>query len=210
MDIYTKTQIKTNVVTALIVIAMIGMAIWTYMTMRGPHDNAQPEPTNNTTIEMQETVVFPDGDLPFADGLRMANHVTEYELDEFDSGTASEEVFNRDINGDGRTDRITRTRVENGTSHFYYDYKIELNQNGQMVDITPDGMRTTEGAECALQKIRFVFKPDFQIIKISRPWSESWTTPTLATKTVYGLVNNELRVASTTPLKTVCNVEDLF
>ena len=101
----------------------------------------------------------------FSDGLINPDSAEKYQLDEYGAGISERDIFNRDINGDGRMDRITRTRNENGTSHFYYQYKIELNENGKFVDITPDGFRTTEGAECALQKLQFVFNPDFQVIK---------------------------------------------
>lgn len=146
----------------------------------------------------------------FSDGLTNPDFSQQYQLDEFGAGVAERDIFDIDINNDGRRDRITRTRNENGTSHFFYQYKIELNQNGQFVDITPDGFRTTEGAECALQKLQFVFQPEFKVIKISRDWDTSWDTPTMAYRTVYTINNNELSAHEKTKLKTVCDVTDLF
>lgn len=147
----------------------------------------------------------------FSDGLPVRpDKLTEFELDEFGSGPARQEVFFIDIDGDGHADRITRTRVETGTSHYSDEYKIELRRGNGYIDITPPDFKTMEGAECTLQKLRFVFRPDFQVIKISRPWSESWTTPTQAEKTLYAISDDALRVIDIEPLKFVCRVEDLF
>lgn len=146
----------------------------------------------------------------YSDGLGEADESTEYPLDDFGEGIAKTSIYNRDINGDGYTDRITRTRHENGTDHFYEDYKIEINVAGNYTDITPENFRTIEGADCALQKLRFIFQPEFQVIKISRPWQDSWDTPTMATKTVYSLTGDQLRPISTENLKVICNVADLL
>ncbi len=116
----------------------------------------------------------------------------------------------RDINGDGHADRITRTRIENGTDHYYDDYKIELYDGTNYRDVTPKDMRTIESADCALQRFQFVFRPTFHIIKISRPWRDTWTTPTMATRTTYRINGNEIRSGETMPVKEICNVADLF
>ncbi|MCL2748575.1 MAG: hypothetical protein FWE50_00685 [Alphaproteobacteria bacterium] len=146
----------------------------------------------------------------FNDGLGNPDNIQRFELDEDGTGLASIETFNVDINGDGIKDKITKSRFENGTAHFHYDYKIELNLDGQFTDITPAGFRTVEGADCSLQKLRFSFYPDFQVIKISRDWEDTWVTPTMATKTIYRLKDNKLEIASTSALKKICNVSDLF
>lgn len=146
----------------------------------------------------------------FDDGLRNPVSQRQLPLDEFDEGIASIDVFQPDINGDGRADTITRNRNENGTAHFYYDYKVQLNTGNGLIDITPDGFRTTEGADCALQKLRFVFIPGFQVIKIGRDWQESWTTPTMAKKTIYKIDGNAMKISSTEQMKKICNVSELF
>ena len=120
------------------------------------------------------------------------------------------ETFNTDINGDKVPDRITKIRHESGTAHFWDEYKIELNQDGRYRDITPKGLRTTVGAECALQQIQFQYKPNFKIIKISRPWRDSWTGPSMATRTIYTLENNKLVPDAGENLGTVCDVSELF
>ena len=147
----------------------------------------------------------------FWDGLpRVADDRSDFELDEFGAGTSRIEVFMRDLDGDGVADRITRTRIENGTDHFSDVYKIELARGAGWVDITPPEFYTVEGAECALQKIRFVFRPEFQVIKVSRPWEESWVTPTMAEKTMYAISGGAMRVIQQVPLKNVCDVADLM
>lgn len=146
----------------------------------------------------------------FSDGLSNPNFSEKYKLDEFGAGISERDIFDIDIDGDGQRDRITRTKNENGTSHFYYQYKIELNKNGEFVDITPDGFRTTEGAECSLQKLQFIFKPQFRVIKISRDWQDSWDTPTMATKIIYAFNNGNLNQIESSKMKVICDVKDLF
>ncbi len=146
----------------------------------------------------------------FDDGLRNPISQEEFPLDEYGEGVANIDVFRPDINGDGRADIITRTRNENGTAHFYYDYLVQLNTDNGLIDITPDGFRTTEGAECALQKLRFIFIPSFQIIKIGREWQETWTTPTIAKKTIYKIDGNAMKISSVEQMKKICNVSELF
>ena len=198
----------------LLMIMLIVIGILIYILANG--GRAKLAPTFG--IESPQAAITQSNTIPasqnvtgeFSDGLGKPDSISKSSLDEFGAGIASVEIFNRDINGDGRADRITRTRVENGTPHFYYEYKIELNENGRYIDITPDGLRTTEGADCALQKIRFSFKPDFMVTKISRKWRDTWTTPTMATKTTYALQGNRLNVTDNVQLKEICNVSELF
>jgi hypothetical protein len=147
----------------------------------------------------------------FDDGLRDPSSLQQPELDEFGEGIASIEVFDPDINGDGIPDRISKTRHENGTAHFHYEYKIELGGgDGEFKDITPQGFRTIEGADCSLQKLRFVFIPSFRIIKISREWRDTWVTPTMAQKNIYELEGGTMKALETKALREICNVSDLF
>ena len=146
----------------------------------------------------------------FQDGLGIHTSEIKQQPDETGTGITNIKVFNIDINSDGLMDKITKTHNENGTAHFWDDYKIELNKNGTWRNITPKGLRTTQGSECALQKVQFKFSPVFQVIKISRPWVESWTNPSTATKTVYTLKDDKLQVTSTEKMKTVCDVTELF
>lgn len=198
----------------LLMIMLIVIGVLIYILANG--GRAKLAPTFG--IESPQTEAAQSNPVPasqnvtgeFSDGLGKPDSISQSSLDEFGAGIASVEIFNRDINGDGRADRITRTRVENGTPHFYYEYKIELNEGGKYIDITPDGFRTTEGADCALQKIRFSFKPDFMVTKISRKWRDTWTTPTMATKTTYALQGNRLNVTDSVQLKEICNVSELF
>ncbi|MDR1361576.1 MAG: hypothetical protein LBJ18_04755 [Rickettsiales bacterium] len=150
------------------------------------------------------------GNYAFDDGLKNPDSVRKYSLDEFGEGISSSEIFKADINGDGIPDRITREFFATGNAHSYYEYKIELNLGGQYKDITPENFRTAEGADCALQKLKFVFKPDFMVVKISREWEESWTTPTPASRIIYELKDNRLQAGAPQRLSKICNVSDLF
>ena len=146
----------------------------------------------------------------FSDGLRNPHEIQTFQLDETGAGVASQFIYYYDINGDGISDRITRSRHENGTSHFWDAYTVELAYNGGYRDITPENLRTVRGAECALVQVQFVFQPKFQIIKISRPWQESWNTPSVATRIIYEIKNNNMVVAAQNPMKSVCDVSELF
>lgn len=146
----------------------------------------------------------------FTDGLKNPLFSEHYELDEFGEGISSKEIFEIDLDGDGFKDRITKTKNENGTAHFFYDYKIELNKNGSYINITPDGFRTTEGTECSLQKLQFQFKPTFQVIKISRKWEDTWNTPTTAYKTTYKFANGKLIPSNEEKMQEICDVAELF
>ncbi len=164
----------------------------------------------NATIDIDEPVFRTAESDEFSDGLRNPVSVHKFEPNEFGEGVVEVATFSYDIDGDGRPDRISRARKENGTAHFQYIYKVELNDGQKMLNITPKDLVTVEGVECAHQKIQFSFRPDFSIIKISRPMGEDWDTPTQSTKTVYSLWNNKLHVATTSEYKTACDVSELF
>lgn len=165
-----------------------------------------------TESVQKESVVITSGSAgeEFNDGLHDPISVHTFNPDEFGAGVVEVATFSYDINEDGRPDKISRARQETGTAHFRYVYKVELNDGEKMINITPKDLATIEGAECAMQKIQFSFKPDFSIIKISRPLGDDWNTPTQSTKTVYTLWNNKLHVATTSEYKTVCDVAELF
>lgn len=160
--------------------------------------------------QIQRAQINKNINTPFTDGLGQAMSSTKYEPDETGAGITSNEIFQVDINKDGTPDRITRTHHESGTAHFWDEYKIELNQGGKFKNITPSGFRTTVGAECALQQLQFVFAPQFYVIKISRPWRDSWDTPSMATRTIYTFKDNKLVAGQPEQLKSVCDVTELF
>lgn len=200
---------------ATMAILLTAIGVLAYMLVARHNASKSDATTNIVSPIMSEddpSVANDDeyGDGEFDDGLGRANSVTNGTLDEFGAGIAETSVFDHDINNDGRRDRITRTRIENGTAHFHYEYKIELNTPNGYVDITPDGFRTTEGATCALQKLRFYFKPDFHVEKISRPWQETWITPTMASRTNYTIKKDAFYASAPQQLRSVCNVSDLF
>lgn len=146
----------------------------------------------------------------FFDGLAVDDEYQVFDLDETGAGISTLEVFYQDINGDGTMDKITRTRHETGNSHFWDEYEIKINKDGSLVDITPDDMRTIEGADCPRQKLQFWFEPRFQIIKISRPLGETTITPTHAKKTIYELKDDTLVPVRSERLGVVCDVTELF
>lgn len=147
---------------------------------------------------------------PFTDGLKQPFSEQNQEPDETGAGVTNIKIFKADINNDGLSDRITKTHHESGTAHFWDEYKIELNQNGKFRNITPNGFRTTVGAECALQQLQFVFTPQFHVIKISRPWRDSWDTPSMATRTIYTIKDNKMVAGQPEQLEPVCDVTELF
>lgn len=199
--------ITTNVLLILVLAAACAMF---FMLLKGDFNKS------GTTIAQTSPTITQRASVPvaksgaFSDGLGEPDAIIDGTLDEFGAGIESVAEFNRDINNDGKMDRITRTHVATGNAHDYDEYKIELNNNGTMANITPKGFRTTHGADCALRLIQFHFEPTFGATVISRPFVDTWDTPSAATKTEYKLENNQMTVGPNKQMKTVCDVKDLF
>lgn len=167
----------------------------------------QKSETASTPVFSDEFVNTASG---FSDGLTNPDSVTKYPLDEYNVGMSEKSIYFANINNDNETDRITKIFFETGNAHSYYEYKIELKQNGKFVDITPENFRTVSGADCDLQQIQFVFKPQFKVILISRDMGETWVDPTVAKKQVFKFVENTLQEKETKTLRKVCDVKELF
>ncbi|MBR5354828.1 MAG: hypothetical protein IK122_01735 [Alphaproteobacteria bacterium] len=192
-----------NLIWFLAIIALCTLAFVFYNTYTKQKMNAQPTPVFSdefTTNDSKE----------FSDGLTNPDSVTQYPLDELETGISEKSIYYIDINQDNKPDRITKTFFETGTAHSYYEYKIELNQNGKFVDITPKDFRTVNGADCDLQQIQFVFKPKFKVILISRELGETWLDATVAQKQVFQLSENKLKKTETKTLRKICDVRELF
>ena len=170
--------------------------------------------TSTQTVKTDTTPVFSDEfvetNQDFSDGLNNPDSVTTYPLDEYGMGVAEKTVYYIDINNDKNADRITKTLIETGNAHSYYEYKVELNKNGKFVDVTPNNFKTTNGENCDLQQIQFVFKPQFKVVLISRELGETWNTPTLAKKEVFKLSDDKFNIVDTKTLRKVCDVKELF
>ena len=158
-------------------------------------------------INKQEPIKIKEN---FQDGLGHTNTVQYFELNEFGAGIAAKAFFMHDINKDGKPDRITRTRHETGTANFSNEYAIELNQNGQFIDITPEKLNTVEGIECARTKFLFKFKPRFELIKISRQSASQPDMSSTAIMTRYVFANNQIVPIETKDMGQVCDVRELF
>lgn len=204
----TNYEKGSAILTILLIIMVVVIGFLIYLLAGG----SIPKATKTVGVESptMEISTKKTENEQFSDGLTNLVSSKKFNLNEFGEGIAEQNIYEYDINNDGKKDRITRTKNENGTPHFYYEYKIELNKNGSFVDITPEGFRTTEGAECALQKLQFVFKPDFKVIKISRDWKDSWDTPSLAIQTTYNFSDGKIISTSEKELQTICDVSELF
>lgn len=189
----------------LILLLIVGVFL-AYLLFNQPKDKKAPQVAEQI-LPAQE---FVKSYSIFSDGLGKPDSKTEYTLNEFGEGTASIEIFNRDLNSDGVIDRISRIKQETGNAHSYYEYKIELRDKGYWRDITPDDFRTVEGADCSLQKLQFLFTPVFKVKKIYRNFETSWDTPSVASGTIYQLQNNSLVSTGKISLSTVCDVKELF
>ncbi len=201
------TQKKSFGLTVATVLMGVLIIILIFLLMR--RDNVQTEKSDGIISPMISNQ-DKSGDGAFSDGLINPESSHQGRLDQYGAGVAQTDVFSIDINDDGVPDKITRVRHENGTDHFYFEYQIQVNIDGQMVNVIDENLRTTESAECALQKIKFQFKPTFQVIKISRPWVNSWTTPSMATKTTYNFVNGKLVPTNVSEMKVICDVAQLI
>ncbi len=146
----------------------------------------------------------------FDDGLGTPDKLIYGTLDEFGQGIESIAEFYRDINNDKIPDKITRTHIATGNDHDYQEYKIEIDVNGVMVNVPPHGFRTTHGSECALRLIRFDFKPEMKITIISRPFQDTWDTPSQATQSTYTFNKAKIISSATKKMGVVCDVATLF
>lgn len=163
---------------------------------------------NATVISQTDNVANPEG---FSDGLTNPDSIIKYDLNEFDTGIAEKSIYYVDINKDGTKDKITKTFIETGNAHAYYEYKIELKSGDKYVDITPQNFRTTNGASCDLQQIKFSFKPKFKVTIISRGMGDLWNTPTMAYKQTFTLSSdNKMRASQKTQMRSICDVKELF
>ena len=199
-------KIRGNTITVLI---MLGIVVSVFVGYGLIHKNKNDVQTFGTAA-VNITQKQKNRAITFNDGLGKTKDKIGYKPDETGVGVTRIETFSFDINSDGQDDKITRIRHENGTAHFWDEYTIEINENNRFHTITTDDFKTINGADCALQKIKFVFKPKFQVIKISRPWVDSWITPSMATQTTYELINNKMVMVETKKLSSVCDVTDLF
>ena len=199
-------KIRGNTITVLI---MLGIVVSVFVGYGLIHKNKNDVQTFGTAA-VNITQKQKNRAITFNDGLGKTKDKIGYKPDETGTGVTRIETFSFDINSDGQDDKRTRIRHENGTAHFWDEYTIEINENNRFRTITTDDFRTINGADCALQKIKFVFKPKFQVIKISRPWVDSWLTPSMATQTIYELINNKMVMVETKKLSSVCDVTDLF
>lgn len=197
-----------------ILVIMILIIIGVLMYMLTTQDKTQ---SANTNIAVKSPINIPDNNADIAidfdsfnDGLRTPSSAQETEPDEYGVGITSVRIYTHDLNRDGRMDKITRTHIENGTSHFTNEYKIEIATADGFIDITPPDMKTVESADCALQKLRFSFAPIFSIEKIGREMGDDYLTPTMAYRYVYRLENNQMIEISRTPMREICDVSELF
>ncbi|MBE6459516.1 MAG: hypothetical protein E7009_00850 [Alphaproteobacteria bacterium] len=205
-----KSQRGGTLVNVLLILMLAAICALMFMMLKGDFSKSGTTTAHETpTISKPApSAIKPSGE--FSDGLGAPDAVIRGTLDEFGAGIESVAEFNRDINNDGHMDRITRTHVATGNAHDYDEYKIEMNDNGIFSDITPKGFRTTHGADCALRLIQFHFTPAFGATIISRPFVDTWDTPSVATKTEYTLNTNKMIQGGTTKLSQVCDVSDLF
>jgi len=201
---------KSGTVLAIVIIFLLGGLSW-FMFTRGGGSAKSIDTKSALPIHYESEVTevrHPEFGIydgrAFDDGLRNPVSREELNLDEYGEGIAYIEIYAMNI--DGKSLKIIKSRYENGTNHFYYEYNIELDGT----NITPKNFRTVESADCSLQKFRFVTIPFFQAIKISRGWEESWINPTMAYKTVYNLIGGQLRPEPSAPLQKICNVAELF
>ncbi len=208
---------KSNIsrtILSIILVLVIGGLVYILAT-RNAYQSRDLNVGVVSPISPSQIAPAPRGDVDydfdsFNDGLTRPSTETVNAPDEYGVGITSVRTYSRDLNNDGRADRITRTHIENGTSHFTNEYKIELASDNGWIDITPPNFMTLEGAECALQKLRFYFDPVFTVEIIGRKMGENFITPTMAYRSVYKMTDNQLILVRHTPLTEVCDVSSLF
>ncbi|MCM1294068.1 MAG: hypothetical protein NC311_00705 [Muribaculaceae bacterium] len=205
-----QTTSHARIIFVVIILVIIGVLMYILTTQ-------EKKQSANTNIAVTSPINIPDNNADIAidfdsfnDGLHNPGNAQENAPDEYGVGITSVRVYMHDLNRDGRMDRITRTHIENGTSHFTNTYKIEIATVDGFIDITPPDMQTIESADCALQKLRFSFTPLFSIEKIGREMGDDYTTPTMAYRSIYRLENNQMVEISKTSMREICDVSELF
>lgn len=201
-------KISVNMI-LVIMIVIIGILMGVLIFNKKDANVSQADSvTTSTTPDYQNPDVISTTD-GFDDGLGRADNI-KTPAPNADSDVDNIAVFMRDINNDGITDRITRTHHATGNAHDWDEYKIEIKKDNYFDNITPDGFRTTMGADCALRKIKFSFRPQFSVVIVSRPFHDTWNTPSVAEKTTYSIKDDKLIHGTPQPLSAVCDVAELF
>jgi len=194
-----------NIILFLSIIILCGAGFFAYKMYF--NQDLSKESTDSKYISNNNTTIKSSG---FFDGLPEPDSVIDYPLDEFGMGVAQKSTYYIDINKDNVPDKITKTFVETGNAHSYYEYKVELKQGNKYIDITPVDLKTINGDDCDLQQIRFSLNPKFSAKIIYRELGDFWNQPTVANKKIFTLSDNKMRLSETKTLKPVCDVKKLF
>ena len=200
MNKYKNAFVWIISIIAFIVLAVLLFSIYS--------KNAQTQKTIQPTPIFHDDIVKHSG--AFSDGLNNPDSITTYELDDFPDGLSQKQVFYIDVNGDGKNDKITKSFYETGNAHSYYEYKIEIKDGDKYVNITPQNLKTVNGANCDLQQIQFAFKPRFQINMIYREMGDTWNEPTMAYKKTFTIKDGKMISNSPQKMYSVCDVKQLF
>lgn len=171
--------------------------------------NASVSQNNQDTV-VDKPTVKPVVKKGFSDGLPAPDSTITYKPDEFGMGPSVKYIYYIDINKDGTPDKITKTFVETGNAHSYYEYTIEVKTGDKYIDITPDNFTTINGEPCDLQQIQFSFIPQFRAKLVYRELGDSWLEPTVAKQKTFVLKNNNWKTYAETELRPVCDVKELF
>jgi hypothetical protein len=109
-----------------------------------------------------------------------------------------------DINNDSKKDKIIRGYFSVISAHGYAFYELYLNNGEKIAEF-----RTVEGADCFLEAYKFQFNP-FVLTKASRPWSETWATPTPTKIEKYKIIDDKLEKVSEKSGPEICDVRELL
>lgn len=194
-----------NIIIFVTILILAGLFFAVYKISQKNKNITQPHPETHQIVDNQPITTG-----IFFDGLPKPDTVINYPLDEFGMGIAQKSIYHIDINNDGTKDKITKTFIETGNAHSYYEYKVELNRDNKYIDITPNDLKTTNGDQCDLQQIRFSLKPKFSIKIIYRELGDSWNQPTIAKQKTLILSDDKIQPSETKTLKSVCDVKKLF
>lgn len=79
-----------------------------------------------------------------------------------------------DINNDGESDLIVKSRVENNNAHSYDKFDLLVKQHNKYYFVTSNGMKTIEGADAVLQSYKFSDDNGFKVTEYSRDMGDSY------------------------------------
>lgn len=159
----------------------------------------------------------------FDDGLYKPWKVENGVLDQFGEGVISREIYKGVFGMQKIPYTIEKANIATNGRENFAEYKVVIHkksgennatfsdhQKQVILDVTPQDLNTINGADCSLKRIKFGFDPSLTITVISRPFIDTWITPSMATMKRYTLKDNKMELIESKEIGVICDVTELF